>query len=612
MPDPTALAVGQFNNLPPVPPVTNSQPKPTSVVSSNGASNIANNIKTNVIAPYDQAVNAGGLNQQQANERDAAATTDMKFLPGSGKPNPNYVAPKPETPTPTANPLETAQTNEVLHPGQTQLFNTRTGTQEWVSTPNGSIPSGYTTQDPKARTDVADSVQDADGTTVDKLSDGTYRRVDINGNYTLGTQAMFDSAKRVNDLSESLDNARKGIYTPAQQSQLDGIQSDFQRLIDKQTSLNDNTTGATTIAMARAGFGNQTIGKQQIDKTVQDGINAVTSLTRQRDDAISKMKLAFENDDVDALQSAYQIYNTSSQNIQKQLDNTQKAIATATQKEEDKIATQNRANAIKYHVDIPDNATPQEARDILNSSPIYKYEQQTKAGTADPDVTDAQVKYFKTNGVLPTFSYGTLGHAERNAFWSAIGGNPSTIIDAASNKVALKAATGAKTNIEKLKSGTEASLVNLKVGMDNVENELAKYSRTGSPFINKGLNWVSEQIAGNAQYSGLNQALSSVATEYAKIKNGSSASVSGAPVTSVEEEKKLLYAGLNDGQINEQFDVIKKDSNGRLLGYNQALDSIQSDITDLQSTNISDTTTPTSKSDSSTKTTTADSGWAGY
>ncbi len=279
-----------INNNALVPSVGPSSLKPTSVVSSQTATNTANNIRTNVVAPYDQRVNAGGLTQTQADERDAASTTDMKFLTGSGKPNPNYIPPKVEVKTPVTNPLEQAQTDEILHPGQTKLFNTRTGEEEWIDSSSGT-PSGYSKQNPKTRTDVSESVQDADGTTIDKLADGTYRRVDINGNYTLGTPAMFNNAKRVNFLSESLDEARKGIYTPSQQAQLDNIQKSYIDLISKQDVINANTTGATSIAMNRFGLGNQILGHQLIDKTLSDGVQSISKLITERDSAIGNRLL---------------------------------------------------------------------------------------------------------------------------------------------------------------------------------------------------------------------------------------------------------------------------------------------------------------------------------
>ena len=197
-------------------------PKPVSTISSKKAVDTINNVIKPTIKTYDEQVATSKLNQQNSSELDATTTPDMKVLLGSGKPNPNYVNPNTTTTTNTktqANPLEEAQTNEILHPGQSQLYNIRTGEQEWVNSTNGEVPLGYSNLNPKTRGDVTNSIQDSNGNTIDELSDGTYRRIDINGNYTIGTQQMFNDAKRVQEFSNDLDNIRQGIYNPSQQKQ---------------------------------------------------------------------------------------------------------------------------------------------------------------------------------------------------------------------------------------------------------------------------------------------------------------------------------------------------------------------------------------------------------
>lgn len=601
-----AIQTSGTPNFATVPPVTSSQPKPTPVVSSLPASNTASNIKTNIIQPYDQRVNAGGLTQSQADERDAAATTDMKFLPGSGKPNPNYIAQKPTATPPAVNPIEQAQTDQVLHPGQQNLFNTRTGAQEWVDTTSGT-PAGYTTQDPKSRTDVADSVQDSDGTTIDKLSDGTYRRVDINGNYTLGTQSMFDSAKRVNDLSKSLDDARKGIYSPSQQSQLDSIQKNYQTLIDKQGVINANTTGATSIAENRYGLGNQTIGQQQIDKTVTDGVQAIATLTTQRDSAIAQMKIAFENEDTDALKSAYDIYNSSSQNIQKQIDKTQAAVQSA----KDKQDLSNRSNAntmANKYLDVSDpilsTDTPEQVREKVQTSPTWQAEQKQKAGLVDQQAVDGAFAIWQKTSQLPT-GFSAMSQNLKNAIYKKIGGNPDSVDQAVVNKAILTGKTKALATQENQLAGATTSIKTLDKTLDLAEAYSNKVDRTGSPFFAKYANYLNGKIAGDEDIAAFQALMKTSANEYAKIMSGAASSISGATVSSVADAESIINAEMSKGQISEVMDILRKDAQFRLSSQKDTISSLQSDIKDIGN----DGSTTSSNSSSSTSGGVSDFDW---
>lgn len=553
----------------------------TTAVGTSDATNEIDKAKK-VVTTIDEQKKA---QEEKKSNLDASTPDTSPTLLGSGAPNPAYVPPTvPEAPKPTTAEDKLA---DLPSEGNQWAYDVYTGERKEV--PDGKLPAGYSLQNPKERTDVSDSITDENSTTFKKFSDGSVGRFDKYGNYVASSEAEFNSAKRIQDLNKTLDNARNGIFDPNQQAQLDGVKDVYTDLINKQTEANKAAEQGQIALGFMSGIAGTSMAQGMVTNAIQNGLKAVASLNAKRDSALADLKSSFITEDSTALKEAWTMYNTTQKDTQDTIDKLHQYAILEQAKMDSKIAAKNQTDSIKYHVDIPDDATPQQARDIIKTSPIYAYELQTKGGYADPDVTDAQVKYYKTNGTLPSFSYGAVGHAERNAFWSAVGGNPSTIIDATSNKIALSAAQAAKSKMQVLKSGTEASLVNLKVSMDNAETEMAKYSRTGSPFLNKPVNWIANELAGNKNYAGLNQALSSVATEYAKIKNGASASIAGAPVTSVEEEKKLINAAMSNGQLNETFDVIKKDSNGRMLGFNQALDSVSNDIIDLQNTDFSST-----------------------
>lgn len=583
--DSTALRPGEFNTPAPKKPITAVSGGSNSSAGNqySTAKNIVDNSKnqdTNLYNASNGFVTSYGLSQGA-----------KAIYPN----DPAYQT--PPTDTNNNNPPPTAEDKIANAPdtGLQEAYNQKTGQREDQSI--GNLPPGYTSQNPNTRTDVSDTANVGNGIQYKKFGDGTYGRFDSNDNYSMATAQAFLDAKDQEGINTKITSILNGTFKlpPAQQAQLDGIQAKYNTLIDSLQTENANTEGATTIAMNMAGIGNTTFGKGEVTSVVKNGINAIADLQTKLASDLATMTTAFEKDDMAMLKDSYDSYQNNQTNIQNEIDKTQANIDKIKNDAIVKQQNQNIADSAKYHVDIPTDATPDQALEIKKTSSIYKYEETTKGGVADPDVTDAQVKYYKTTGAIPTFSYGALGHAERTAFWSAVGGNPSTIIDATSNKVALHAATTAQSRIQTLKSGTVASISALKTGISISENEIGKLFKTGSPFLNKPLQWIQNQLEGNSQYAGLNQALSTVATEYAKIKNGASASIAGAPVTSVEEEKKLLNVAMSTGQLESTFDIIKQDSNGRLLGFDASLDSIGQDIKDLQTTNVnSDSTSSTS------------------
>jgi hypothetical protein len=559
--------------------------KPVSAVSSQQAVNKINNVIKPAIKTYDTQVAEAKTTAKTAAELDASATPDMKFLPGTGKPNPNYINPVTNTTTQnttTTNPLEEAQTNEILHPGQTQLYNTRTGEQEWLPTANG-IPAGYSKLNPKTRGDVDESIQDSNGNTIDKLSDGSYRRIDINGNYTIGTAQMFSDAKRVQDFSTQLDNARKGIYSPSQQAQLDKIKQDFDTLITKQGILNANLTGGTTIAGNRSGIGNQIVGQQLVAKTVTDGISAISDLVGKREGAIAAMKTAFEKDDMYMLDNAFRLYNTSSQQIQDQIDKVQAGIQTA----KDKVELSNRSNAVTMgnkYIDtldpiMPDDS-PQQVQEKVRTSPTWQAEQKQKAGMVDQDAVDGAYAIWQKTNQLPT-GFSAMSQNLKNAIYKKIGGNPDSVDEAVVNKAILTGKTKALATQENQYAGSQTSIKTLDKTLDLAKQYSDKVDRTGSPFAAKYALYLKGQVKGDADTAAFQALMKTAASEYAKIMAGSASSISGATVSSVENAESIINAEMSKGQIDEVLSILKKDANFRLDSQKSTIDQIHNDIKDI-------------------------------
>lgn len=590
--------------------ITTQVPKPTPVVSSNTASNTASNIKTNILNPVIQAqtqkaqalydtstgfVTPFGLSQGakpvQAND-PAMAKTGTTTTP-------------PATTTPTTNPLEQAQTDAVLHPDQTQLYNLSNGQQEWVdnSKVTNGTANGYSTNNPSTIGATA-TVAGNNGETYKQFPDGTYGMFDAAGNYvTAANSAQFQAAKETQAAMTALDNVRNGIYSPTQQAQLDAIQSTYQSNLAKLNTNYANLTGATTIAENRNGLGNQIIGQQQITKTVTDGVQAIADLTATRDAAIAQMKSGFESDDMKAVSDAYTIYNTSSQNIQNEINKTKAALDTAQAKQEASDQSFATTMAGKYGDTIdpidPYNDDKNAVLQKLKTSPSYIADQNTKAGTVDQDVLDGMLKIYNKTGGIPA-AVGTASIALKKAFYAAIGGNTNLADDATANKAALGAATKALNTQQTQYSATQTSVGTLKSSMDRLENYVKPLVDSGSPLLNKTLRSLSGNVLGSQNYSAFQNEMNTIATEYAKILNGASASISGVSVSSVDDIKKAFNESVTTGQLETVLDAMKQDVNARLVSQKSTINQITSDIHDLgnggSTSNSPDTTTSTGSS----------------
>lgn len=611
--NPTALTPGQFNTAP-------APSKPTPVVSSTGAANTASNIKTNIITP---AINAQTQKSQALYDTSSGFVTPYGLSQGAKPVQPNDPAmaktgttstntsPTSTTSSTTStDPLAAEQLRLTQFPNTTQLWNLSNGQQENVpdsKITNGTAP-GYSTNNPTTLGATA-TVAGSNGETYKQFPDGTYGMFDASGNYvTAANSAQFNAAKATQDAQTALTNIRNGIYSPTQQAQLDSITAQYKTLLDKQGVINANTTGATTVAENMYGLGNQTIGQQQISKTITDGTSAIAALTSQRDSAINQMKSAFETDDMNALKSAYDIYNTSSQNIQKELDKVQTAIQTAKTKQE--VSDQNFATTMagKYPdagID-PYNDDKNTVTQKLQDSPLYKAVQKSKLGAVDQDVLDGMLKLYNKTGAIPTFQ-GAAGLPLKTAFYAALGGNSSLVDDATANKAAVGAATKALNTQQTQYSATQTSIGTLKSSMGRLDTYIKPLVDSGSPLLNSPLRSLSGKVLGSENYSAFQNEMNTIATEYAKILNGASASISGVSVSSVDDIKKAFNESVTTGQLETVLDAMKQDVNARLVSQKTTINQLTGDIHDLGSTN---STSSSTNSSSTTGTSTSTGGWS--
>lgn len=289
---------------------------------------------------------------------------------------------KPVVPPPVK-PLE-EKILEAPAENMQKVYDLRTGEQSEI--PIGKIPPGYSKQDPKLRTDVSDSITDEYGNVISRMSDGTYRRIDPAGNYSMGSEFEFTNAKRIQTVLKSLDAAVNGSYplSESQLGQLESTKAQYQTLIKNQQVENKDVAGATTLAVNRWGLGDQLVGTGIIDKVVNDGMDRVVSLQNKMTSAVSEMRRGFEEDNIKKLRDAYDTFSDSQKKLQDNFDNIQKTIANAKAKQD----TKNEADYLRDDNKYPDAGllatdTPKERTEKILKSPTYLAEK-AKRESGDP------------------------------------------------------------------------------------------------------------------------------------------------------------------------------------------------------------------------------------
>src|ERR1035437_8059561 len=156
--------------------------KPTPTVGSGTAVNQFNTIKSTVDTSNQN--NSNTYDATNPNKTDANGllynpvgaifdrNTGLNLKTGQPPVQPTTTTetkPQPQT-------LESAQVDAINNPnGEKPFFNNTTGASEnKVPNPDGTPPTGYSTQDPKTRTDVTNTATDTNGVQYKQFTDGTY------------------------------------------------------------------------------------------------------------------------------------------------------------------------------------------------------------------------------------------------------------------------------------------------------------------------------------------------------------------------------------------------------------------------------------------------------
>ena len=369
---PAASPLNYTPNTPNIPanPYSLNIAKPTAVVSSNTAkSTIQNKITPTLTQIQQDKATADAKVAADAAAKAAADAAKTSQTP-------------PVVPSPITKTIDDHIADQTLHPGQQQYYNTVTGQQEWVSpNANGGVPQGYSTQDPKSRTDyTAVQTVEPDGSSIEyrKFSDGTYGRFNLQtGTYSSTGEAAFQTATNAANATKEIANLKNGIYSPEQQSQIDGIARGWQAAIDKQGILNRNTEGITAGNAALGGLTGTDAAAGRMSYIVKDGIDQINSLKTQRDSAIAKLKQSFIDGDISVMKASYDQLNLASAGIQKHIDELQSAIKKQKDKDDARFDAYTYQQSNKYPdagIDGTEKSI-QEVNDKVTKSQGYKSKQ---------------------------------------------------------------------------------------------------------------------------------------------------------------------------------------------------------------------------------------------
>lgn len=603
-------------------------PKPTSVVGPGPAIKTANNIQSTVnnqntanTAAQQQLYSASngfvtpyGLSQgaKPVNPGDPA------FAATSGTQNTNTgTGTSQGTNTTVTPPVQTAEDKIANAPdaGMQEAYDLKTGQRS--DQPIGAIDtSKYSTQNPLTRTDVNASVSDTNGVQYKQFSDGTYARIDESGNYSLATASSFAAAQAAAGVQSKIQAIQNGTFQlpPNQQAQLDGLSAKYAGLIQQQATENANTTGTTTLAENLYGMGNNLVGQGVITKTVNDGLQKIQQLQFELANGLAVMTDAFQKEDLAQLNTTYNSYENNQKALQTEIDKQVAYIQSETDKQQAVIDNKNMNYALQQAAKYGDAGilptdTPQEvdAKKQKNSA-VYQYELGTKSGAVDQNVIDGMLASYNKTGAIPTF-YGASGLPYKKAFWAAIGGNTSLVDNAATNKAAITAASKALDNQQNQYAANQTSVSKIKNSIVIAQNLMNTLGKTGSPFLNKPLQWVQDQLQGNSSYSGLNIALSTVATEYGKIMSGASASIGGTPASIASDTQNKLNIAMTNGQIDSVMSTIQNDINGALSAQKDTIGSLTQDVKDIGSSSSTTAAGGSKTTSTSSSNTTAPAGF---
>lgn len=488
------------------------------------------------------------------------------------------------TPSTTApNTSSTATSNPDA--GYKYAYDPVTGAQSQIPVEDNAADYGLSPTNPKAppTTPLSSNapIQDTVGNTYKSYTDGTYGKFDAAGNYIgPATAQEVQDAQTSTGLMASLGQLANGTYplTSDQQAQVNGLQQQYQQLIDDQTNVNANNEGGMAVLMNLRGLSGDAVGMSAIAQTAAAGVQKIAALDSQMVAAVAKMKSGFLTDDETLIKAAYDTYNASQTAKQAELD---KLTAAAQSAAQDAIKNKQAVDTYNLNVaqfqqtgdqDAFDNAlkTEQEAEAVRHdkeTEAISAYSAGmgagggsvggvtisaplTATGTPDPTAQKAVLDQItqRYGPMTATAIQGLADYSINPADWSSRAGTKglsradavalAQMYDPTYNDADFSVRQTYMTSLASTGSGTVGGAVNsANKAINHLTAFVTTMGKISAPGVVGSLN---TQSAAAAQTEALG-----VADELAKFFKGTGS----ADVSSVEAWDKQVNAGDTPGQV---------------------------------------------------------------
>lgn len=225
-----------------------------------------------------------------------------------------------------------------------------------------------------------DITQPTSGTDTTKSTIGTDSTLSDSTDRASLAKAEADYQAQATQVQNTITNIQNGTtpLTAGEQAQVDGLKQQFQALIDQQGLANTGASGAGNIRGYQTGSAeyDPSFQVKTIGSIVSAGQNKIADLNIKMASAVASLTQSFKDNDIKAVQDAWDIYKDASKNrtdaLQKTIDDTTKAIKDA---KDAKIA----ADKVQYDevtkpiqdtaADALKNGAPKDVVAAINAAP---------------------------------------------------------------------------------------------------------------------------------------------------------------------------------------------------------------------------------------------------
>lgn len=221
----------------------------------------------------------------------------------------------------------------------------------------------------------------------------------------------------------------------------------------------------------------------------------------------------------------------------------------------------------------------------LNRAQAERHFNETNSGSDVPITGDAisnAAARYNIDGTLPPMGMGKAAAAGRSAILnkaaelaaaSGISANDQRIA-----QIGNKANTAALSKIQQQQTMIGAFEKNFNMNADIALEYSAKVDRTGVPLANKWINAGKRSIAGDPDLSAYDQAIKSTVNEYAKIVSGSMGNTALAE-GEIKKVEGLLNAAQTPAQVNAVINLMKRETQNRMKGFDEEKTSLRASMT---------------------------------